>query len=1265
MPNKFKTSILSPLIFILLLTINIHPQSFLITKYSTDNGLPDNRVNDIAQDSLGRMWVAMVSGIAMYDGYEWTKYGEKDGVPEIEYRRIKVDEKGVIWFMPASTSFEIVYYRQNKWIKVKQNELYNEVPFLINSIEIKYEDDKIIVLIGSVLKGVQIYEDGKWRSFNQSNGLISDSIKNIICIDQDIIIATVSGLSIIDKWKNLSNYSITNWGVRSDILNIYKSKSFKSSDSLVVLGENWIGKFINKKFKKTNSFVGLPSLGIMENSSIGIDHNNNIIFGNSASIFWIENNIASVRKIFFDDPEKDRGATSIFIDFERNIWLSSLRGIYKLTHNPFLNYSSKSGLLENEVSAVSEFSSGTIVFGHNYGLSLLKDERTKKISIQNDELNNGSIARILDIYHNTSNDLIYFVSVQRGIGIINQSGTIKWENNINAIRYFSLLQIPNHNIVAQTNKGFFSFNKKSELLPYLLPLIRDGILINNEYSFFASHRGLLRWNSSEKIHYKTKDIQANNLYSLFLDNKLGLLVGSAKGLYRLEQDTLLKYNFNNEDIKDPIYFIIQDSSKNIWLGTNNGVLKWDGKNLKRYNKNDGLAGNETNRAAGFVDSKGNVWIGTDEGVSMYTGNEPDYASFPPKVMLLDFKDHSNFRYSTNNNVNVDPDKNNLTFHYRGLSFLDEKRNSYQIKLSEVDGDYYNEFTTKATSARFNNLAPGDYVFSVRVKNSKGIWSNWANSSVITVKKFFYQELFFQLGVLGLFLFITYSLYNYIQQKKYTKQLEHAVDIRTKDLRETQDQLITSANRYKGIIESQSDLVVRLTEEGILTFVNDAYCSVFGKKQDELIGKSFVPLVHPDDLAPTFEEIKKLKDYPYRGTIEQRGRTIDGYRWYSWEGYAIRDPFGQILEIQAVGRDITLQKEIESELEKRVTERTIELQSLISQSPLGILTFDSEGKLITFNKIANQMFEFLDEYIGSEQNYNLFKDEFLVKNNYADKLFNLDAPHGFLLTPPILIDSVSNKIYSKLFNHFLVYRIYILKFDENNKTYVMLVDDVTEQQNTEEVSKRLLEEKIRISTIFKTIESERERFAKELHDGLGQLLTTAKLKLDIIKLKTDKSILEINDTVNLLINAGDEIRRIISDLKPSDVENFGLSSSIELLIERTRQAAGINIILAILTTTEFKNKNTEIIIYRIVQEALNNIVKHSDCKTAVIELSSSDSELQLNIIDDGVGLEITKLNEKIKSYGIHNIQERVTSLNGKVEIETKPGEGFKYHITIPI
>lgn len=68
-----------------LFTTTTQSQSFQITKYSTDTGLPDNRVNDITQDSLGRIWIAMASGVAMYDGYEWTKYGEK-----MEYPRLSI-----------------------------------------------------------------------------------------------------------------------------------------------------------------------------------------------------------------------------------------------------------------------------------------------------------------------------------------------------------------------------------------------------------------------------------------------------------------------------------------------------------------------------------------------------------------------------------------------------------------------------------------------------------------------------------------------------------------------------------------------------------------------------------------------------------------------------------------------------------------------------------------------------------------------------------------------------------------------------------------------------------------------------------------------------------------------------------------------------------------------------------------------------------------------------------------------------------------------
>lgn len=121
--------------------------------------------------------------------------------------------------------------------------------------------------------------------------------------------------------------------------------------------------------------------------------------------------------------------------------------------------------------------------------------------------------------------------------------------------------------------------------------------------------------------------------------------------------------------------------------------------------------------------------------------------------------------------------------------------------------------------------------------------------------------------------------------------------------------------------------------------------------------------------------------------------------------------------------ISLTKRSRIRTGKRVLERTVELQSLISQSPLGIITFSSDGYLLTFNKVANDMFLNLNEYLPPNKTFNIFNDEFLLKNNYKEKLLTLDAPNGFVLTSPIKIDHNKNNIYSNLFNHELVYRIY--------------------------------------------------------------------------------------------------------------------------------------------------------------------------------------------------------------------------------------------------
>ncbi len=117
----------------------------------------------------------------------------------------------------------------------------------------------------------------------------------------------------------------------------------------------------------------------------------------------------------------------------------------------------------------------------------------------------------------------------------------------------------------------------------------------------------------------------------------------------------------------------------------------------------------------------------------------------------------------------------------------------------------------------------------------------------------------------------------------------------------------SEQRYRSMIDSQNTLVVRVDREGRFVFANQAYCQMFGKQLDELLGCPFTPLVHPDDLAATLEAMQGLEVPPYRITVEQRAMTVKGWRWIAWEDSVIRDPSRNLYEIQGVGTDITERK----------------------------------------------------------------------------------------------------------------------------------------------------------------------------------------------------------------------------------------------------------------------------------------------------------------------------------------------------------------------
>ena len=123
----------------------------------------------------------------------------------------------------------------------------------------------------------------------------------------------------------------------------------------------------------------------------------------------------------------------------------------------------------------------------------------------------------------------------------------------------------------------------------------------------------------------------------------------------------------------------------------------------------------------------------------------------------------------------------------------------------------------------------------------------------------------------------------------------------------------SEEHYRLIVENQTDLVVKIDNNGIFKFVSPSYCKLFGKSKSELLGKSFKPLVHKDDIIATEKAMLSLYHEPYTCYVEQRALTMEGWRWIAWSDSAILDSKGNVESIIGVGRDITNIKNAQEDL----------------------------------------------------------------------------------------------------------------------------------------------------------------------------------------------------------------------------------------------------------------------------------------------------------------------------------------------------------------
>ena len=232
-------------------------------------------------------------------------------------------------------------------------------------------------------------------------------------------------------------------------------------------------------------------------------------------------------------------------------------------------------------------------------------------------------------------------------------------------------------------------------------------------------------------------------------------------------------------------------------------------------------------------------------------------------------------------------------------------------------------------------------------------------------------------------------------------------------------------------------------------------------------------------------------------------------------------------------------------------------------------------------------------------------------------------------------------------------------------------DATKLQFQQQIN----EQKSRTAYLMAGQEEERKRLSRELHDGLGQMLTAIKLQVEGLEVKLTKEggpNANLTPLKTLITQTIQETRSISNNLMPSVLSDFGLLAGLRMLVDSHNRPNGSDDQLQITLqaddwladSTHRVDKNVEITLYRVTQEAITNAIRHGRASKIDIQLFEKDQYLHLTISDNGVGFNTQRLAKEPQGQGVHNIHERIKLLNGNFKLISTPGKGTKLKVNIP-
>lgn len=488
----------------------------------------------------------------------------------------------------------------------------------------------------------------------------------------------------------------------------------------------------------------------------------------------------------------------------------------------------------------------------------------------------------------------------------------------------------------------------------------------------------------------------------------------------------------------------------------------------------------------------------------------------------------------------------------------------------------------------------------------------------------------------------------------------------------------SESTLRTIIESATDAIFIKDLNGKYILINSAGAKFLDKKVEEVIGKDDTELFSLGTAEAIMAGDRLVMESNQTHSYEDVGTVSGVTRTY----LAIKTPYrnsnGEVVGIIGIARDISERKRAEDAIAAEKELLAVTLASIKD----GVITVDKDGKIVLINQAAEQIIGFTEEEVINKPINKVLK---LVSE--TNKKTRRDTVSKALKIGKRIEHTTASILVSKYGQERIVSESALPIFDTDSKVIgvVLVFRDITEKRKIEEklmheqaaraVSK-LVELELEKSNsqlqalsayVLKAQEEERIRLARELHDELGQALTSIRLGLELASAslpeiscgKTSKILSDLCDYVD---TTAKDVQRVARDLRPSILDDFGLSAALDAYADAYAKRTGTKVKLSLDKFSKPLSKEVETAFYRIVQEALNNSAKHSGAKNISIDLIERNTQVVLTVVDDGKGcvLDIEQKN----SFGLMGMSERARIVGAEISMKSQLGKGFWIQVTLP-